>query len=301
MLEDFQDYSDLLLKDIDNAVTLEELGISTLNYMIHSKGIDKRYITALAMRVTWVHGTNSTLDEAGKALGVTRERVRQVEVKLKPLHLELIVAPKLVYKVIGILGKVNTWEEFMSIATEEKISINIENWSIESMKDLIQIFVVPKVSQQFAELISKIEPLLIVKETSNVVRGFRNALGLIDIQALSRALNETPSKCTELLKLMYPYVLISNNLAMANVRQGGSITNILLKQLSIASPLKPATLVEGIERASAYRRTPMVGSQEDLENLVIQICKPLPAGYGPRTETPKRRRGIVFRLIFAGT
>lgn len=262
----------LLLKDIDNAGTLEELGMCTMNYMIHEKGINNRYLPALAMRVTWVNGKNSTLDEAGKAIGVTRERVRQMEGKLKPLSIDLVVAPKLIYSVIGILNSVNSWEEFKFAAKEKKISADIENWSIESLRDLVKIFNAPKALADFNKLVTKVEPVLISRDVSNTVRGYRNALGLIDVPALSQALGATSTKCVDVLKAMYPHVLISNNLAMANQRQGGSVTNILLKQLSIKSPLKPSVLVEGIERAAGYRRTPMVGSQEDLEGLVVQIA-----------------------------
>jgi hypothetical protein len=291
MAKYFQDYSRLLLKDIDNAVTLQELGITILKYLVHSKGVDEKYIPALAMRVTWVNGKNSTLEEAGKTLGVTRERMRQIEAKLKPIHLELVVPPKIVYIIIEILGCVNTWEQFSSEALKKKISLEIKNWSIESLKDLLQIFKIPKVSQQIEELISKIQPILVDKEISHVIRGYRNALGLIDIEVLSTAIKEPTKKCIQLLTLMYPYVLTANNLIMANIRQGGSVTNILLKQLSIKSPLKPATLVEGIERAAAYRRTPMVGSQEDLENLVIQI-----AGNPPSLENINPDLSDVFEL-----
>ena len=272
MSEDFQDYLMLLLKDVDNAGTLEELGMCTLNYILHEKGINNRYLPALAMRVTWVNGKHSTLEEAGREIGVTRERVRQLEGKLKPLVIDLVVAPKLIYSIIGVLNSASTWVEFKSMVKEKRLSSEIENWSIDSLMDLMRIFDVPKVNQEFNKLISKIEPVMVDRKVSNTVRGYRNALGLIDIPSLSQALGETPLKCIEVLNVMYPYVLVSNNLAMANQRQGGSVTNILLKQLTVKSPLKPSALVEGIERACGYRRTPLVGTQEDLENLVIQIA-----------------------------
>jgi len=272
MTEAIQEYSELLLKDIDNASTLEELGICTLHYIIHSKGINKRYLPALAMRVSWVNGKSSTLDEAGKEIGVTRERIRQIEIKLKPLTIDLVVAPKLIYSIIGVLNSVNSWQEFTEMVTNKKIALEIENWTLDSIKDLVQIFNAPKAINEFNELVQKVEPVLISKNISSIIRGYRNALGLIDLSSLSHALGESRAKCIEALKLVYPHVLISNDLAMANQRNGGSVTNILLKQLSIKSPLKPSILVEGIERASSYRRTPMVGSQEDLENLVVQIA-----------------------------
>jgi hypothetical protein len=279
MTEEIQEYSELLLKDIDNANTFEDLGICTLNYLIYSKDINRRYFTALAMRVTWVNGRSSTLDQAGKAIGVTREMIRQVERKLNPITIDLVVAPKLIYSIIGLLNSVNTWDEFKSEAIKKNLSLNLNNWTLGTLKDLVNIFNVPKVLNQFNELVTKIEPVPINRAVSNTIRGYRNALGLLDLTSLSHALGESRFKCIEALKLMYPYVVISNNLAMANQRKGGSVTNILLKQLSIKSPLEPSILVEGIERASSYRRTPMVGSQEDLEDLVLQI-----AGNPPRLE-----------------
>ena len=272
MGRDIPEYSDLLLKEIDNATTLEGLGLSTLSYLMVVRGIDMRYLATLASRVSWVNGHGKTLDEAGKILDVTRERVRQVENKLRPLQIELLVAPKLIYSIIGILGRANGWHEFAEEVTEKKYAAKIENWTAESLRDLVQIFKVQNVSEQFSDCLANIEPIVMSKEISSTVRTYRNALGLIDLDSLSNALKEDSFKCIELLKAMYPYVLVSNKLVMANQRQGGSVTNILLKQLSIKSPLSPTVLVEGIERAVAYRRTTMVGSQEDLEDLVIQIA-----------------------------
>ena len=272
MEKDFEEYSDILLKEIDNSKTLEELGFSTLSYLMRLRGIDMRYLSTMASRVSWVNGRHIKLDEAGKILDVTRERVRQVEKKIKPLQIDLVVAPKLIYSIIGILGRVKNWTEFVDEVRAKNYSINIENWTSESLRDLVQIYNVQKVNQQFNDAISSIEPIILSREVSSVVRTHRNSFGLIDIESLSSSLNVSSFKCIDLLKNMYPYVLVSNNLAMANVRHGGSITNILLKQLSIRSPLSPEVLVEGIERAVSYRRTTMVGSQEDLENLVIQIA-----------------------------
>ena len=266
------EYSDILLKEIDDAKTLEELGISTLKYLMVIRGIQIRYFSTLALRVSWVNGKPKTLDEAAEILEISRERVRQVEHKLKPFQVDLIVAPKLIYSIIGILGRVQDWNEFASEAKARKHAINIENWTSDSLKDLIQIFNVPNINRQFSDAILKIEPIAISQEVARTVRVYRNALGLIDIDSLSQSINETPFKCIALLKTMYPYVLVSNKVAMANQRQGGSVTTILLKQLLIKSPLSPSILVEGIERAAGYRRTPMVGTQEDLENLVKQIA-----------------------------
>jgi hypothetical protein len=272
MTEEIQEYLELLLKDIDNANTLEELGNCTIKYMIYSKGINNRYLPALAVRFSWVRGNSSTLDEAGKMIGVTRERIRQIEAKVRPLIIDVVVAPKLIYSIIGLLHSVNSWQEFKDEATERKISPSIENWTLDSIKELVQIFNEPKALKEFNELVQKIEPVVLNEIILSTVKGYRNFFGLIDISSLSNSLGESQSKCIEIVKLIYPHVLISNNLVMANRHQGGSVTNILLKQLSVKSPLRSSILVEGIERASSYRSTPMVGSQEDLENLVVLIA-----------------------------
>ena len=151
METDFQDYSELLLKNIDGAASLEDLGFSTMYYLLHVRGIDKRYLPALSTRVSWVNGHSSTLDEAGKSIGVTRERIRQVEAKLKPIKIDLVVAPKIVYSIIGIMGSVDSWEDFCLEASKKKISSNIETWSLETLGDLIQIFNVPN---QFSNLMN---------------------------------------------------------------------------------------------------------------------------------------------------
>jgi hypothetical protein len=150
--------------------------------------------------------------------------------------------------------------------------MDISNWSLSSLQKLVNIYAVPKVIDEFNNLARKLEPLIINRETASSIRSYRNALGLIDLNLLSQGIGRNQTQCIEILKSLYPHVLVVNNLVMANQREGGSITNVLLKQLSVKSPLSPEILAEGIERATNYRRTPMVGNAEDLEELIKLIA-----------------------------
>ena len=110
MTEHIPEHSALLLLNIDNAKTLEDLGYLTLDFYITQSKIDRKYIDALAARVSWVNGDAKTLDFCGKLIGVTRERMRQVESKLILNPIPLIVAPKIMYQVTSAIKTSNNFD-----------------------------------------------------------------------------------------------------------------------------------------------------------------------------------------------
>ena len=74
MAERIPEHSSVLLLNIDNAKTLEELGFLTLDFFIVKSKIDRKYIDALASRVSWISGESKTFFRTFKSLTCTNTK-----------------------------------------------------------------------------------------------------------------------------------------------------------------------------------------------------------------------------------
>ena len=272
MAEHIPEHSALLLLNIDNAKTLEDLGYLTLDYYVTQSKINRRYIDALAARVSWVNGDAKTLDYCGKLIGVTRERMRQVESKLILNPIPLIVAPKIMYQITSVIRTSSNFDEFIEKLEASNLVSEKSNWNPDSIRQLSKFFGAPKFQVEFDQYFRNIELIEIDTHVAKIIRKYRNKLGLIDLEAVANEMGESKERAFKFIEAMYPFTFRSNMLVMATTRKGGTISNVLLKQLTIKTPLPAETLIEGIERACNYRITPMVGSKDDLLGLIHQLA-----------------------------
>jgi hypothetical protein len=144
---------------------------------------------------------------------------------------------------------------------------------------------------EFDQYFRNIEFVEIDINVAKIIRKYRNKLGLIDLEAVANEMGESKERAFKFIETMYPFTFRSNNLVMASIRKGGAISNVLLKQLTIKTPLPAETLLEGIERACNYRTTPMVGSKDDLLGLVHQL-----AGTPPSFESVDKSISAEFEF-----
>ena len=277
MSEGITELETLLLKDIDNAETLEELGFFTLDFLMTKSGMNRRYLDVLAARVTWVNGHAKTLDSCGKLIGVTRERVRQIEKELELSPINLIVAPKVLYKAIGIMKTSSNWDNYIEKLESKNIVSRNSNWSPNSLRDLTNLFNVPQFQIEFDSLFPNIDLVEIDESKAKIIRKHRNKLGLVDLMSVANDMGESLNRAFKFIDAMYPYCMRFNGIAMASTRKGGALSNVLLKQLTIQTPLSAETLLEGVERACNYRGTPMVGLKEDLLGLIRSMAGDTPS------------------------
>jgi len=272
MKESPTEFQTLLLRDIDNAETLEELGFFTLDFFVTKSGMNRRYLDVLGARVSWVNGQAKTLDFCGKMIGVTRERIRQIEKKLVLTPINLVIAPKVLYPVIGIMRISKDWDEYIERLESKGLVRKESNWSPHSLKELIKLFDVPSFQREFDTLFPNINLVEIDAGKAHIIRKYRNKLGLIDLMAVANEMGESIDRAWKFIDEMYPFCIRFNDLAMAYTRKSGPIFNVLLKQLTIHTPLSAETLLEGVERACNYRGTFMVGSKEDLLGLICSLA-----------------------------
>jgi hypothetical protein len=291
MVEHIPEHSALLLLNIDNAKTLEDLGYLTLDYYVTHSKIDRKYLDALAARVSWVNGYSNTLDYCGKLIGVTRERMRQVENKLILNPIPLIIAPKIMYQIIGVIKTCSNFDEFIGKLESSKLISQKSNWNPDSIKLLSKLFDVPKFQLEFDQFFHNIELVEIDTNIAKIIRKYRNKLGLIDLEGVANEMGESSERAFKFIEAMYPFTVRSNNLVMASTRRGGAISNVLLKQLTIKTPLTAETLLEGIERACNYRSTPLAGSKDDLLSLIYKL-----AGSPPSFESVDKAISAEFEF-----
>jgi len=291
MAEQIPEHSAHLLRNIDDAKTLEDLGYLTLDYYVTCSKIDRRYLDALAARVSWVNGESETLDFCGKLIGVTRERIRQVESKLILNPIPMTVAPKIMYQVTSTIRTSNNFDEFIEKLESSNLISKKSNWSLESIRLLSSLFDAPKFNIEFDQCFRNIESIKIDANIAKIIRKYRNKLGLVNLEAVANEIGESNERAYKFIEAMYPYVIRSNKLVMASTRKAGAISNVLLKQLTIKSPLPAETLLEGVERACNKRATPIVGSKEDLLGLVHQL-----AGAPPSFETIDKSISAEFEF-----
>jgi len=291
MAEHIPEHSALLLLNIDNAKTLEDLGYLTLDYYVTQSKINRRYIDALAARVSWVNGDAKTLDYCGKLIGVTRERMRQVENKLILNPIPLIVAPKIMYQITSVMKTSSNFDEFIEKLESSSLVSEKSNWNPDSIRQLSKFFGAPKFQVEFDQYFRNIELIEIDTHVAKIIRKYRNKLGLIDLEAVANEMGESKERAFKFIEAMYPFTFRSNMLVMATTRKGGTISNVLLKQLTIKTPLPAETLIEGIERACNYRITPMVGSKDDLLGLIHKL-----AGTPPSFESVDKSISAEFEF-----
>ena len=291
MVEHIPEHFALLLLNIDNAKTLEDLGYLTLDYYLTQSKIDRKYIDALAARVSWVNGDTKTLDYCGKLIGVTRERMRQVESELILNPIPLVVAPKIMYQITSTIRTSSNFDEFIEKLESSNLVSEKSNWSPDSIRQLSKFFDAPKFQVEFDQYFRNIELIEIDTNIAKIIRKYRNKLGLVDLEAVANEMGESNERAFKFIEAMYPFIFRSNMLVMASTRKGGAISNVLLKQLTIKTPLPAETLLEGIERACNYRTTPMVGSKDDLLGLVHQL-----AGNPPSFESVDKSISAEFEF-----
>ena len=271
-LTSIPNFDEVLRKAIDNSETLEELGSNTLRLLMARRNIPMRQWDALRIRFSWLDGSGSTLQEAANRIGVTRERLRQIQEKLKPMEIDLLVAPKVLYKVMGVLKRTNDQDSFIEELVEQALISPTNSWSIDSVSELANIFNVPKFKVEFETEMKKLIPVTIALESRQTIQRTRNALGLIDLEILALKLNTNIERAADAAAEVYQYVYRQGNLLLTTTRLPGMFLNTVGKQLIVSENLTLDDLHEGIRRKSFERGTPIVGDPKDIKALIERFA-----------------------------
>ena len=294
----------LLCDAVMTSKTLEELGLNTLNYL--TAQIDLRsnplISKALAARFKWVSGKGSTLQEAAALANVTKERVRQIQLKFEGQTIDPPINSLLCRQVIAICANSSDPAAFLSDLRRLNIISHTSEWSTESIAELIGIVGGPELGSQFQAFVEVSRPYRVDGVTANIVRKLRNKLGLIEIGVLAHEANLNLEQASEAVRQIYDTTYETESLTLAIQNPPGSFIRTIGVQLLIRDELAPEEILEGINRQIDYRQDTHVGSRKSLIELIEKVagnpCRltNLPSGSMPEIELAESQ--IWLREIF---
>ncbi len=266
------EFDDLLRKSLDNSSNLEEVGANTLRLLMARRNVSMDYWDALHARFGWTDGTSSSLQHAADQVGLTRERIRQIQSRVLPLTLDLIIGPKVIYSVLGVIKSSPDLDSLFETLRANGLTATNSNWDIDELGELISIFGVAKLEQEFEVEKQRLVPVDIDIETRRIIQRSRNALGLIDLNDLVHRLGTNIDRAAEAVENVYQFTYRQNDLMLTTTRLPGMFLNTIGKQLLVSDGLSPEEILLGIERKTAERGTLSVGLRDDILELIVKFA-----------------------------
>ena len=255
---------------IDLAESIEELQDAIIYHFNDYIQVDNRVREILYSRHPALLRNSRTLDDLGQEFGVTRERIRQIEVKFK--NLEIGVAKtenKLLLKAIDILSKSNSFDEFTELMREHNLADYeyISDGILESIAKVLGLL-------DYIERIEKESSRIRQNYTneriaSNQMRKFRNKIGLIDIALVMKNSNLNKNEFEKAVNVQYPRSLVYGSICLARTLSLDSAFEICIyKQLFVAPNIDADEILIGIKRHAAYRGCNTLVNDRDLIGLI---------------------------------
>lgn len=258
---------------------------------------DERSIQVLKGRHPAFCERLKTLDEIGKIWGVTRERIRQIELKQKDLRIEELSKVPIMKEIDKLLTQSESEEVFMNL-------LKIEGYiSDETTPNLINRL------KSIAELLAMDDLVITIESCKNnwdgkrkhvnqyaeVIKDYRSKFGLIQLDIIRKDTQLNNDQIKKLILSQYPRTIFVDNLALARTNHLDTMfEGTLGKQLKVSGTLTPEELLIGLKRYSKYRKSPLLGSNEDLIELITILCS-RPSTYD--TLLPQLQKALDFEEI----
>lgn len=230
-----------------------------------------------------------TLEELGDVWGVTRERVRQLELKANKFEFHIEVDIWLLKQVAHI---------FRAAKSEDSFGEKLDRSGIADSSDVTAdwFFLVADffgkydLRDEFMGFIETWNEIESKDEKAQRLSDYRSKMGLINMYKTSEALDARLDELESLILRKYPRSIFSGGVALARTEKKVTMFDAtIIKQLIVASVLSTQELVIGISRQSAYRGESVELAEEDLVGLIKKI-----AGDSPNLlAIPPEIRGLV--------
>jgi hypothetical protein len=257
---------------LDQAESLGELSSTALGYMMADANIDDRWDIALSKRLAWVDGHKWTLEDAANLIGVTRERMRQVQKQLEEVRLVTIIPPKVLYRVLALRAEVSTIDEFWKTLRSTGLAGPEEDWSKESLTELFLKLGNHEIVEDLGKMFRELSPPPPSKKVNSLLRKHRtNLFGNVDLREAADSTGLSVSDVLVLLKGLYAHVFHNDVLALAIQRPPAAFIDSVAKQLLVTPGLSFEVLHEGLRRQMAYRGVSQDISLKDFEDLATMI------------------------------
>jgi hypothetical protein len=193
-----------------------------------------------------------TLDAIGSRLGVTRERVRQIESRFTHFYAERRwpISSSMQEVIEGIINSDSS--EILASLIDLDLSDGSVDWDRLMFVRLLTAY-------GRSDLIRSIEGLgellPLDSELTSEVRRHRNPIGFMDLRTFVNKSGELedPEKVFKYAQQTYKYVFRSGDFALAGDARGTQAQGAIEKQFAVCSEISGQELIDGIDRVRRNR------------------------------------------------
>jgi len=254
---------------IDN---FEQLFAAINEILVNNFKFDKRSLAIITNRHGAFRSSGKTLEELGKELGITRERVRQIE-SSKRFKIELPYQLPLLSDALQVMRNCKDEDEFAEKLETNSISSG-EVQSSTQLWNICRIFGQEAIASEILEVQRRWNQTKVDESRMlESVRSMRSTIGLLDISLIVKKFNISEEKAHHLILKCYPRSLKFNSLVLGRTASLDTmLENAISKQLQVKSPLNTEEIVEGIRRTARSRGSVIPGKVDDLKGLIEVLC-----------------------------
>lgn len=262
-----------IYQELINAKTLSDFD----KYFLESLQLfvfpEERTLEIILHRVDWSPKPKQTLEEIGMRLGITRERVRQIERKHKSTSYPILDEINILQLINHIFITSSSIEEYIDQLNEFEPTYDL-NRSPFRFVSLAYFLCKPLLAESFSK---QIENWNKKRAEDNLVKSsinkYRNQLGLLDLFSTSVSLGLGEDSLFKVVKEVYPRSLRINNLVLARTEKSNSIFESTIYRQLLVSPQIPLIEIKvGIDRVAKYRDQELIGHPSDLLGLIIALA-----------------------------
>jgi Sigma-70, region 4 len=259
------------------ATTLEDVAAAIVEEYIAYDGnrLDQRWVTWILRRFSWGM-PGATLDEIGKEVGVTRERIRQVITRIsQPAGSRVWPLPAVVSGAIESLHD----HDYLSVQDVllDAGFVTDDDWTPEEITELLRWLGYSQAAQaleghfETAELAQR-ELWDQNAELISLIRAARSKMGVIRTDTVAGSDGTLLDQATveQLLPVAYPRVVTSGPWSLVSNEAGTSLENAAGRQLGLIQPLAVSELYEGLDRERRRRSAPPLPDQDTVLELLAR-------------------------------
>lgn len=259
----------LRLYFLDSAKTLGEVGELALGYLMEDAGIDDKWDVPLQKRLRWVQGSQWTLEEAAEIVGVTRERMRQIQKQIGDYRLDLPTTPRPILKVLYIAETVGGIKDFWDGLEDEDLIGLEDSWDIQSLLEFFSVLTTQENMERLARRLGQLAPPQASKRISRIIRDVRvEMLGLVDVVTAMEKAELSRADLLSVVNSMYPHVVDGGEILLAVMRPPGGFIATVGRQLLVNRSLRAEVLAAGLARYGSGRGIEIPFSNNELANLI---------------------------------
>jgi hypothetical protein len=214
-----------------------------------------------------------TLEQIGKKWDLTRERVRQIVEPLMKVKVEVDSEVQILVTAVEIFENCESEQEFQYATLVNEIFAG-ESMTWRRLWGVALILSPDELANRIYKKHQEIEAGSGADSALHgQIRKDRSKFGLYDLQVVAKKYAIDEDKAYKIISDIYPRSTRVGHLALAGTKNRDTMFhNSIAKQLKIASHLDVKELLKGLQRSGKQRDTQLIGSIEDLTNLIHSLA-----------------------------